>query len=69
MFFRWNGATVSDRKNLYICVLRECVFKAHDPPARPDYVDLRMRDAARFDDVFDRRFFDEPSLDNSAGRF
>ena len=65
MFFRWNRFTIFDRKHLDICVLRECVIKTDDLPGHLDYVYLGMRDAARFDNVFNRCFLRQPTVDKS----
>jgi hypothetical protein len=56
-------------ENIYLYVIGECVIKTDCLPIDQDQVKLRVRNATRFNDVFYRRLFGEPSLDYCVAGF
>ena len=60
---------IFDRKNLHLCVARQRVIKTDGLPIHQDRIHLRMRDAARFDDIFDRRLFVQTPFNRSIAGF
>ena len=69
MFFRWHRGTISDRKNLYICIVRQRLIKTDGLPIHQDRIHLRMRDTARFDDILDRGLFSQTTFNGSSAGF
>ena len=63
MFVRSIRATISDWKNLYFCVVLHCMIKTDCLVIDKDQIDLRVRNATRFNDVFYGRLFCKSPLD------
>ena len=63
-FLRVNRVAIPDRKHFCLCVFRQRVIKADCLLINQDQINLRMRNAARLDDVFYGGFFCEPQLDH-----
>ena len=69
MLFRWQRVLVSDRKDLQICVVFQRVIQTNELPIHLDSIHLRMRDAARFDDILDRILFAQTAFNGSTAVF
>ena len=60
---------ILNRKNLYFCVTGQRVIKTNCLVIHQDQINLRMRNATGFDDVFYGRLFRERPLDNCIAGF
>ena len=69
MFVRVTRVIIADREDLYVCVVCQRVIKADELPIHQDCIHLRMREAARFDDVLDRSLFAQTTFKGSTAGF
>jgi hypothetical protein len=69
MFFRLKRITISDQEDLYVSVVCQRVIESDGLPIYQDCIHLRMRDAARFDDVLYRSLFAQTTFNGSTAGF
>ncbi len=69
MFIRSIRATSLDREDVRFCVVGERVIKTDCLFIDQDQINLRVRNATRFNDVFYGRLFCEPPLDYCVAGF
>src|SRR5262249_24014018 len=63
MFRRDIRATISNGENLYFCISGQRVIKTDGLPVHHDYINLRMWNATRFNNIFYGGFFGQSPLD------